>query len=58
LKSINDFHGSLAAAMASMSDAAKDADAYKQGMSAMATNIKKLNTVYGNMLNAMAGGVS
>jgi gliding motility-associated protein GldL len=58
LKSINDFHGSLAAAMSSMSDAAKDAEAYKTGMSALAGNITKLNKVYGNMLSAMAGGVS
>jgi gliding motility-associated protein GldL len=58
LKSINDFHGSLAAAMASMTDAAKDAETYKQGMSALAGNITKLNKVYGNMLTAMAGGIS
>ncbi len=56
LKSLNQFYGSMSEAMSSMSDASKDAEAYKQGMANLNRNLGKLNQVYGNMLSAMSGG--
>ena len=56
LKSLNQFYGSMTEAMTSMSEATRDAEAYKQGMSQLNENLKRLNNVYGNMLSAMAGG--
>lgn len=55
LKSLNQFYGSLSEAMSSMSDAAKDAESYKDGMQTLTTNLQKLNRVYGGMLTAMSG---
>ncbi|MEL6842784.1 MAG: gliding motility protein GldL, partial [Bacteroidota bacterium] len=55
LKSLNQFYGSLSEAMASMSDAAKDAESYKDGMQTLTNNLQKLNRVYGGMLSAMSG---
>ena len=56
LKSLNQFYGSMSEAMSSLSEASKDAEAYKQGMSTLTRNLNKLNNVYGNMLSAMSGG--
>lgn len=56
LKSLNQFYGSLSEAMSSMSDAAKDAESYKEGMKSLTNNLQKLNRVYGGMLSAMGGG--
>jgi gliding motility-associated protein GldL len=56
LKSLNQFYGSLSEAMSSMSDAARDAESYKEGMATLTTNLQKLNRVYGGMLSAMGGG--
>lgn len=56
LKSLNQFYGSLSEAMSSMSDAAKDAESYKEGMATLTNNLQKLNRVYGGMLSAMGGG--
>lgn len=56
LKSLNQFYGSMTEAMASMAEASKDAQEYKQGMAELNKNLQRLNQVYGNMLSAMAGG--
>ncbi|MFK7973209.1 MAG: gliding motility protein GldL [Bacteroidia bacterium] len=56
LKSLNQFYGSMTEAMNNMSEASKDAEAYKNGMAALNTNLTRLNKVYGSMLNAMSGG--
>lgn len=56
LKSLNQFYGSMTEAMASMAEASKDAEQYKDGMVSLNRNLQKLNNVYGNMLSAMAGG--
>ena len=58
LKSLNQFYGSMTEAMQSMSEARVDAEQYKQGMVELNRNLQRLNAVYGNMLSAMAGGVS
>jgi gliding motility-associated protein GldL len=57
LKSLNQFYGAMSQAMNSMLEASKDADAYKAGMQQLTSNLTRLNSVYGNMLAAMAGGV-
>ncbi len=56
LKSLNQFYGSMTEAMASMTEASRDAAQYKQGMQELNRNLQRLNNVYGNMLSAMAGG--
>lgn len=56
LKSLNQFYGSMSEAMASMSEASKDAETYKQGMNDLTRNLQKLNAVYSNMLTAMSAG--
>ena len=56
LKSLNQFYGSMTEAMNNMSEASKDAEAYKQGMANLNSNLTRLNKVYGAMLSAMGGG--
>lgn len=57
LKSLNQFYGAMTDAMQSMVDASKDAEEYKSGMATLNTNLQRLNGVYGNILNAMSGGI-
>lgn len=54
LASINKFYGSLAEATQSLTDTVGDAKVYKEQMGILARNLSSLNTVYGNMLSAMA----
>ncbi len=56
LKSLNAFYGKLNQAAAAMSTTADDAQKAKEQIAALATNLGRLNQVYGNMLSAMAGG--
>ncbi|MDX2282922.1 MAG: gliding motility protein GldL [Bacteroidia bacterium] len=56
LKSLNQFYGAMSQAMSSMAEASRDAEQYKQGMSELNKNLQRLNSVYGNILSAMAGG--
>jgi gliding motility-associated protein GldL len=53
LKSLNKFYGTLSIAMENMVDASKDTDQFKSEVSKLTGNLHSLNTVYGNMLNAM-----
>jgi gliding motility-associated protein GldL len=55
LKVLNQFYGKLADAAKSMESTADDAQKAKEQIGALAGNLSKLNSVYGNMLNAMAG---
>jgi gliding motility-associated protein GldL len=55
LKAMNAFYGNLATAMDNMSEASKDAQAFKSEMSKLTNNLSSLNNVYGNMLSAMKG---
>jgi gliding motility-associated protein GldL len=55
LKSLNNFYGKLAEASQTMMGTVEDAGKAKEQISALATNLGKLNSVYGNMLSAMQG---
>jgi gliding motility-associated protein GldL len=56
LKALNQFYGKLAQASAAMNASADDAMKAKEQIGALATNLGKLNQVYGNMLSAMQVG--
>lgn len=55
LKALNQFYGKLTQATAAMNGTAEDAVKAKDQIAALATNLTKLNSVYGNMLTAMQG---
>jgi len=55
LKSLNQFYGKLAQASAAMTNSAEDAIRAKEQIATLASNLSKLNQVYGNMLTAMQG---
>ena len=56
LKTMNQFYGKLAQASAAMNSTAEDAIKAKDQIVVLASNLTKLNAVYGNMLSAMQGG--
>ena len=53
MSSLNKFYGTLSVAMENMVDASKDTEQFKHEVSKLTGNLHSLNTVYGNMLNAM-----
>ncbi len=53
LKALNSFYGKLTAASEAMSTSAEDAKRAQQQIANLATNLSKLNQVYGGMLTAM-----
>ena len=55
LKALNGFYGKMAEASSAMMGSVEDANKAKEQISALATNLSKLNAVYGNMLGAMQG---
>ena len=55
LKALNQFYGKLTQASAAMTNSAEDAIKAKEQIAALASNLAKLNQVYGNMLTAMQG---
>ena len=55
LKALNQFYGKLAQASNAMNGTAEDAVKAKEQIAALAGNLTKLNSVYGNMLTAMQG---
>lgn len=55
LKSLNQFYGKLAQASSTMIATADDAQRAKEQISTLATNLNKLNQIYGNMISAMSG---
>ncbi len=55
LKSLNSFYGQLNEASKAMMSSVDDATKAKEQISTLASNLGKLNQVYGNMLNAMQG---
>lgn len=55
LKTLNSFYGRMAQASEVMVSTVEDAQATKEQIGALATNLQKLNSVYGNMLSAMQG---
>lgn len=55
LKALNGFYGQLAQASQTMMESVDDAQKAKEQVSILASNLGKLNSVYGNMLSAMQG---
>lgn len=55
LKVLNGFYGKMAEASQTMISTVDDAGKAKDQISHLASNLSKLNSVYGNMLNAMQG---
>ena len=55
LKSLNQFYGKLAEASTVMMGTADDAKKVQEQVSGLATNLGRLNNIYGNMLSAMQG---
>lgn len=53
LKALNGFYGKMAEASSAMMGSVEDAQKAKEQIGALATNLSKLNAVYGNMLGAM-----
>ena len=56
LKALNSFYGKMAEASQAMMSSVDDANRAKDQIGALANNLGKLNSVYGNMLSAMQGG--
>lgn len=54
LKAMNQFYGNLTSAINNLNASVKDTEEYRKQMSNLAGNLTTLNTVYGNMLSAMA----
>lgn len=55
LKALNGFYGQLAQASQTMMASVDDAQKAKEQIGVLASNLGKLNSVYGNMLSAMQG---
>ncbi len=55
LKALNNFYGKLAQTSAAMEGSVEDAKRAQEQIGMLATNLGKLNSVYGNMLTAMQG---
>ncbi|GAA5221423.1 GldL-related protein [Membranihabitans marinus] len=53
LKTMNSFYGKLNTAMKQLEGSVEDAKQYKENMAVLNQKLNSLNTVYGNMLNAM-----
>jgi gliding motility-associated protein GldL len=53
LKALNGFYGKMAEASQVMMSSVDDANKAKDQIGALANNLSKLNSVYGNMLSAM-----
>ncbi len=51
---VNQFYGNLESLVKNISDASADTKKYKEEMSTLANSLSALNTIYGNMLNAMS----
>ena len=56
ISSITKFYGSIAQVMDNLLKSSQDTDNLRQEVSVLAKNMRTLNTVYGNMLTAMASG--
>jgi gliding motility-associated protein GldL len=55
LKALNAFYGKLSETSASMLNSAEDAKKVQDQIGHLATNLGRLNSIYGNMLTAMQG---
>lgn len=57
IRQMGNFYTKLNEAMADLADTAEDTKAYKHNMEQLNTNLSQLNSVYGNMIGAMRGGL-
>lgn len=55
LKTLNSFYGRLAETSNAMLSSAEDAKRVQEQVAGLATNLGRLNSIYGNMLSAMQG---
>ena len=55
LKALNSFYGKLSETSAQMLNSADDAKKVQEQIGNLATNLNRLNSIYGNMLTAMQG---
>ena len=55
LKALNSFYGKLSETSAAMLNSAEDAKKVQDQIGHLATNLGRLNSIYGNMLTAMQG---
>jgi gliding motility-associated protein GldL len=55
LKALNSFYGKLSETSAQMLNSAEDAKKVQEQIGNLATNLGRLNNIYGNMLTAMSG---
>ncbi len=55
LKALNAFYGKLSETSASMLNSAEDAKKVQEQIGSLATNLGRLNSIYGNMITAMQG---
>ena len=55
LKALNAFYGKLSETSNAMLNSAEDAQKVKEQIGHLATNLGRLNGIYGNMLSAMQG---
>ena len=55
LKALNSFYGKLSETSAAMLNSAEDAKKVQAQIGDLATNLGRLNSIYGNMLTAMQG---
>lgn len=55
LKALNSFYGKLSETSAQMLNSAEDAKKVQEQIGNLATNLGRLNSIYGNMLTAMQG---
>jgi len=56
LKALNKFYSHLTSAIDNLNESVEDTNKYKHQMASLANNLTSLNTIYGNMLNAMSMG--
>ncbi len=55
LKALNAFYGKLSETSATMLNSAEDAKKVQEQIGSLATNLGRLNSIYGNMITAMQG---
>lgn len=57
IKAMNNFYTQMTEAMANLGESLEDTKRYKEQMVALNKNLSSLNSVYGNMLTAIATGI-
>lgn len=57
IRQMGNFYSKLNEAMADLAETAEDTKAYKHNMEQLNNNLGQLNSVYGNMIGAMRGGL-